>query len=187
MMILLTDEMRASGYTTTTHYTHPPRSVVMQVGLSGRADFTQTDPGAPILRGFAFFTSFIAAGVETDLMAAPLFGASQFRANDLTEVHAQLIAENCGARAVVTQFNRLATMPANDSVDAAVQFRTVAFRNPANSTIKYKHIVKVFAGGRMVSEQEAVNTARSNAKLFSVDIEGLQMKVTTDDENEELA
>jgi hypothetical protein len=186
-MILLTDEMRASGFTTTTHYTHPPRSVVMQIALSGRADYTQTAPGDPVLRGFAFFTSFIAAGVETDLTAAPLYGAGQFRADAVTEVRAQLIAQNCGTTAVVTQFNRLATMPANDSVDAAVQFRTVAFRSPANNTIKYKHIVKVFAGGRTVSEQEAIDSARSNAKQLSVDITGLQMKVTINDENEELA
>jgi hypothetical protein len=186
-MILMSDEMRAWGYTATTLYTHPPRSVVMQVSLSGRADFTQTEPGDPMLRGFAFFSSFIAGGVKTDLMAAPLFGAAQFRANNLTEVSGELIAENCGASAVVTQFNRLATMPSNDSVDAAVQSRTVAFLNPANGTIKYKHVVKVFAGGRTVSEQEAIDTAKSNATRFSVDIAGLEMKITTDDENAALA
>jgi hypothetical protein len=186
-MILMSDEMRAWGYTATSLYTHPPRSVVMQISLSGRADFTQTEPGDPMLRGVAFFSSFIAGGVETNLMAAPLFGAAQFRANNLTEVSAQLIAENCGASAVVTQFNRLATMPSNGSVDAAVQSRTVAFLNPANGTIKYKHVVKVFAGGRTVSEQEAIDTAKSNAARFSVNIAGLEMKITIDDENAALA
>jgi hypothetical protein len=186
-MILMTDEMRAWGYIATTLYTHPPRSVVMQISLSGRADFTKIDPSDPMLRGVGFFNSFIADGVKTDLMAAPLFGAAQFRANNLTEVSAELIAENCGASAVVTQFNRLATMPSNDSVDAALQSRTVAFLNPANGTIKYKHIVKVFAGGRTVSEQEAIDTAKSNATRFSVNIAGLEMKVTTDDENAALA
>lgn len=186
-MILMTDEMRAWGYIATTLYTHAPRSVVMQISLSGRADFTQIDPGDPMLKGVAFFSSFIAGGVETDLMAAPLFGAAQFRADNLTEVSAQLIAENCGASAVITQFNRLATMPSNDSVDAAVQSRTVAFLNPANGTIKYKHIVKVFAGGRTVGEQEAVDTAKSNAARFAVNIAGLEMKITTDDANAALA
>lgn len=186
-MILMSDEMRAWGYIATTLYTHPPRSVVVQISLSGRADFTQIDPGDPMLKGVAFFSSFIAGGVETDLMAAPLFGAAQFRADNLTEVSAQLIAENCGASAVVTQFNRLATMPSNDSVDAAVQSRTVAFLNPANGTIKYKHIVKVFAGGRTVGEQEAVDTAKSNAARFAVNIAGLEMKITTDDANAALA
>jgi hypothetical protein len=186
-MILLTDEMRAWGYTVTTLYTHLPRTVVMQISLNGRADFTQIDPGDRTLRGVAFFSSFIAGGVKTDLMAAPLFGATQFRADNLTEVSGQLIAQNCGAGAVVTQFNRLATMPANDSVDAAVQSRTVAFVSPANGTIKYKHVVKVFAGGRAVSEQEAIATAKSNAALLSVDIAGLEMKITTDDANAALA
>ena len=87
----------------------------MQVHLSGRADFTETTPGDPMFRGTAFFTSFIAAGVETDLMAAPRFGASQFRADNLTEVRAELIAENCGVTAVATQFSVLPTLPHGDS------------------------------------------------------------------------
>ena len=186
-MILMSDEMRAWGYTATTLYTHPPRSVVMQISLSGRADFTQTEPGDPMFRGVAFFSSFIAGGVKTDLMAAPLFGAAQFRANNVTEVSGQLIAENCGANAVVTQFNRAGDDAFERFRDAAVQSRTVAFLNPANGTIKYKHVVKVFAGGRTVSEQEAIDTAKSNATRFSVDITGLEMKITTDDENAALA
>lgn len=70
-MILMSEELRAWSNTVTAHYTHPPRSVVNQVHLSGRADFTQTTPGDPVFRGVAFFTSFIAGGAETDLMAAP--------------------------------------------------------------------------------------------------------------------
>ncbi len=179
-MIIMSEELRAWGNTVTSHYTHPPRSVVMQVHLSGRADFTQTTPGDPMFRGVAFFTSFIAAGVETDLMAAPRFGASQFRADNLTEVRAELIAENCGVTAVATQFSLLPTMPRGDFIDAAFQGRTVTFVNPANGTTRYQHIVKLFAGGRSVSEQEAVDTARSNASRFSLDITHLEMKITTD-------
>jgi hypothetical protein len=179
-MILMSEELRAWGYTVTSHYTHPPRSVVMQVHLSGRADFTETTPGDPIFRGTAFFTSFIAAGVETDLMVAPHFGASQFRAVNLSEVRAELIAENCGVTAVATQFSVLAALPPGDSLDAAFQTRTVAFVNPANGTTRYQHIVKIFAGGRSVSEQEAVDTARRNAGRFSLDLAHLAMKITTD-------
>ncbi len=143
-MIMLTDEIHAWGHIATIHYTHPPRSVVMQASLAGRVDFTTT--GA--FRGIVFFTSFIAGGVETDLMAPPIFGASQFRANDLSEVRGRLMADLCGARAVISQFNRVATMPTADSVDAAAESRMVAFHRPGNGTIAYKHIVKVFAGGR---------------------------------------
>ena len=179
-MILMSEELRAWDYTMTSHYTHPPRSVVMQVHLSGRADFTETTPGNPIFRGIAFFTSFIAAGVETDLMAAPHFGASQFRADNLSEVRAELIAQNCGVTAIATQFGLLATLPHGDSVDAAFQARTVTFVDPTNGTTRYQHIVKVIAGGRSVSEQEAVDTARSNARRFSLDLADLEMKITTD-------
>jgi hypothetical protein len=177
-MIWMSEELRAWGNTVTAHYTHPPRSVVMQIHSSGRADFTQTTPGDPVFRGVAFFTSFIAGGVETDLMAAPRFGASQFRADNVNEVRAEMIAENCGVTAVISQFNVLATMPPGDSIDATSQTRTVTFNDPANGTTKYQHIVKVFAGGRSVSEQEAIDTARSNASRFGLDIAHLQMKVT---------
>jgi DNA-binding protein len=60
----------------------------------------------------------------------------------------------------------------------------VAFILPINGTIKFKHIVKVFAGGRAVSEQEAVDVARSYAKRFSIDVTPLKMIVTTDVEHD---
>ena len=126
------------------------------------------------------FTSFIADGIETDLMAPPIFGAAQFQASDLTEVRGRLIADLCGARAVISQFNRGATVSPADSVDAAANSRVVAFHNPGNGTIAYKHIVKVFAGGRAVSEQEAIDMARTNATRFFLDVDQLEMKVTTD-------
>ncbi len=179
-MILMSEELRGWGDVVTAHYTHPPRSVVGQVHLSGRADFTQTTPGDPVFRGIAFFTGFTAGGVETDLTAAPHYGASQFRADGVTEVRAEIIAENCGVNAVVSQFNVSATTSPGDSIDAASQTRTVTFVLPANGTTKYQHIVRVFAGGRSVSEQEAVDTARCNATRFGLDLTALQMKITTD-------
>ena len=182
-MILLSDEVGAWGHIATIHYTHPPRSVVMQASLSARVDFTTT--GA--FRATVHFTSFIAGGVETDLLAAPIFGTAQFQASHLTEVRGRLIADLCGARAVISQFNRSATVSTTDSVDAAANSRVVAFHHPGNDTIAYKHIVKVFAGGRAVSEQEAIAMARSNATLFFLDVDGLEMKVTTNVEHAALA
>jgi hypothetical protein len=126
-----------------------------------------------------FFTSFIADGVETDLMAPPIFGAAQFQASDLTEVRDELIADTCGATAVISQLNRRATVSTADPVDAAFNSRVVAFHRPVNGSIAYKHIVKVFTGGRAVSEKEAIDTARSNAVRFSLDVNQLEMKVTT--------
>lgn len=175
-MILLSDEVFAWGHITTVHYTHPPRSVVMQASLSTRADFTTSG----LFRATVHFTSYMAGGVETDLMAAPIFGAAQFQANNLTEVRGRLMADLCGAKAVISQFNRAATVSAGDSVDAPATSSVVAFHRPENDTIAYKHVVKVFAGGRAVSEQEAIDMARSNATRFSLDLSQLEMKVTSD-------
>ena len=54
-MILMIDEVRVWGHIATTHYTHPPRSVVMQFSLAGRVDFTETPPNDPVFRAVAFF------------------------------------------------------------------------------------------------------------------------------------
>ena len=178
-MILMSEELRAWGNIVTAHFTHPPRSVVGQIHLSGRADFTQTAPGDPVFRGVAFFTGFTSGGVDTDLTAAPHYGASQFKADGVTEVRAEMIAENCGVNAVVSEFNAGAVTSPGDSIDAPSQTRTVTFVLPANGTTQYQHIVRVFAGGRSVSEQEAIDSARSNANRLAVDLSGLQMKVTT--------
>jgi hypothetical protein len=178
-MILMSDELRGWGNIVTAHYTHPPRSIVGQAFLSCRLDFTQTTPGDPMFRGIVFFTGFTTGSVDTDLTVAPHYGASQFRADGVTEVRAEMIAENCGVNAVVSEFNVGAATSPGDSIDAASQTRTVTFILPANGTTKYQHIVRIFAGGRAVSEQEAVDTARSNAARLAVDLTGLQMKITT--------
>ena len=189
-MILMSDELRAWGHTATTQYTHPPRSVVMQVSLAGRMDFTEKEPPRqtllddPLVRANAFFMSFVAGGVDIDVWDVPPFGPAQFRANHLTEVRAAILAENCGADAVFSQFDLRPTIPSANSVDATLESRMVAFILPINGTIKFKHIVKVFAGGRAVSEQEAVDVARSYAKRFSIDVTPLKMIVTTDVEHD---
>jgi len=180
-MILMTDEIRAvAGYVATVHYTHPPRSVVMQVGLSSRADFTETFPDR-FFRSTAVFTRIIAGGAETDLMAAPYFGRASFRADGLTEVHGMVIADNCITSVVVNQF--AAAPHAAEPGDETADFRMVAFHRPVNGTIAYKHVVKVFSGGRPVSEQEAVDLATSNARKFGLDVSELTMNVTTNAEH----
>jgi len=59
--------------------------------------------------------------------------------------------------------------------------RVLAYHNPANGTIRYKHIVKVFAGGRAVSEQEAIRDAEANARRVHVGLTGLMLAARTDD------
>ena len=49
-----------------------------------------------------------------------------------------------------------------------------------NGTTAYAHTVKVYAGGRDVSEAEAVQTAIAGLRPLGLDPADLIMKVTTD-------
>lgn len=179
-MITFADEIHAWGHTATVHYTHPARSILMQFVLAARSDFTEHPPSDPIFRAAAFFRSYTSNGVEADLSGAPLFSPSQFTAGNVTEIKGEFIAQNCGARALATQFQ---IAPAGSPAAFAIQAdtRVLAYHNPANGTIRYKHIVKVFAGGRAVSEQEAIRDAEANAQRIHVDLSGLTLEARTDD------
>lgn len=178
-MIHFADEIHAWGHTATVHYIHPPRSILMQFVLSARSDFTEHPPSDPIFRAAAFFRSYISNGVETDLSGAPLFSPSQFSANNVTEIKGEFIAQNCGARALATQFQ---IGPASSPAAFATQadMRVLAYHHPVNRTIRYKHIVKVFSGGRPISEQEAIRDAEANARRIHVDLTGLTLAARAD-------
>lgn len=173
----LTDSVFAGGYTATVHYSHASRSVVMQATLAGRLDFSET---APVLfyRAWALFTRIIDGGSEIDLLAAPRFGPPVFSADHLTEVHFELITDNCDGGAVINQFDTsssYAGMP-----EEVHDFMMISFHHPENGVTAYSHTVKVFAGGRAVGEEEAVTEAITNATRFGLDPGALIMKVTTD-------
>ena len=179
-MILFADEVHAWGHTATVHYTHPPRSVLMQFVLAGRMDFTETPPTDPIFRAVALFRSFISNGVETDISGAPHFSPAQFSAPNVTEIKGELIAQNCGARALATQF-QIAPAATASGFATQADTRVLAFIRPSNGTIALKHIVKVFPGGRAVSEAEALRDAQASATRLHIDLSGLELKTTTDE------
>jgi hypothetical protein len=179
-MIFFADEIHAWGHTATVHYTHPPRSILMQFVLSARSDFTEHPPSDPIFRAAAFFRSYIGNGVETDLSVAPLFSPSQFVATNVTEIKGEFIAQNCGARALATQFQIAAATAGAGGFSTQADTRVLAYHNPTNGTIQYKHIVKVFAGGRAVGEQEAIREAEANARRIHVDLSGLTLEARAD-------
>ncbi len=175
-MIPMTDRVFAAGYTATVHYSHASRSVVMQAMLSGRLDFN-TAP-KPFFRAVALFMKIVDGGNEIDLLAPPNYGPPNFSAAYLTEVHFELITDNCSGDAVVNQFDTSGSyvgMP-----EKVLDFRMVSFHHPENGITAYSHTVKVFAGGRAVSEEEAVREATAHAKDFGLDPAALIMKVTID-------
>jgi hypothetical protein len=176
-MYALSDNLRVWGHIATAHYTHGPRSAATLIHLSSRADFTGT-PGLTLYRAAAFFSGYVAQGTSVDLMAAPVFGPPQFVAEGLTEFICRLLVDNCGASAVISQFHRVPA--AAVAADVIAETRIVAFHRPSNDTVAFKHVVKTFPGGRSVSAQEAIDTARANARAFSLDLSTLEMRVTTE-------
>ena len=56
----------------------------------------------------------------------------------------------------------------------------VALYHPTTGKIAHVHSITVFEGARAVSEQQAVETAKSIARKCSVPVEGLEAKLSKD-------
>ena len=179
-MVSLSDHLQAVGATLTFHYTHPSRSVAMQIALSARLDFTDPSP-AYFMRASAFFTGYVANGAPVDLMMSGHGAPPQFRASGVTEVSGELIADNCNIVVVVTQFEQAAGAGL-DFAPAQVAVTTVTFARRPGGPPVYTHCVKAWPGGRVVSEGEATETARAKAQAFGIDLTATVMTVKTDTE-----
>jgi hypothetical protein len=66
-----------------------------------------------------------------------------------------------------------------DLVEEFADVQVVALYEPGTGDILHLHVVKVFRGGRPVSEQEAVETAHSEAARIGHDVTRLRAKVST--------
>jgi hypothetical protein len=93
-------------------------------------------------------------------------------------MHFELISDNGAAVAVVNQFDTTGAFTGPPT--EATSVRMVSFHRPSNGTTAYAHTTKVYAGGRDISEQEAVDTAIAGLKRLGLDPADLVMKVTTD-------
>ena len=179
-MVSLSDHLQAVGATLTFHYTHPSRSVAMQIALSARLDFTDPSP-ANFMRALAFFTGYVTNGTSVDLIAPGHGAPPQFRAAGVSEVSGELIADNCNIAAVITQFDQNGGSAA-DLAPASVAVTTVTFARRPGGPPVYTHCVKTWPGGRVVSEGEATETARAKAQAFGIDLTATVMTVKTDTE-----
>jgi hypothetical protein len=99
-------------------------------------------------------------------------------ATGITEMHFELISDNGAAAAVVNQFDTTGSVTGPPKDPTSV--RTVSFHRPSNGTTAYVHTAKVYAGGRDISEAEAVQTAIAGLAALGLDPADLIMKVTTD-------
>ena len=171
-MIVLTDHVHTWGCTATVHYSHAPHSVVAQSTLALHLEFNSNLPPHPMFRSYAFFQNVVVGG------APNVVNGPSFVAADVTEMHFQLISDNGAAAAVVNQFDTTGSFTGPPKEPTSV--RMVSFHRPSNGTTAYVHTTKVYAGGRDIPEDEAVQTATAGLTALGLDPAGLIMKVTTD-------
>ncbi|MFV8052063.1 hypothetical protein [Mycobacterium sp. 48b] len=171
-MIVLTDTVQTWGHSATVHYSHAPRSIVAQSTLALHMEFNVDLPPKPIFRSFGFFRTAVVNGSTVTVNGPTLV------ATGVTEVNFELLTDNGASASVVTQFDTTGSV--TGAPQEAVTVRRVSFHRPVNGTTAFAHTVKVYAGGRDISEQEAVETAVANLKSRGLDPADLVMKVTAD-------
>jgi hypothetical protein len=171
-MIVLTDHVHTWGCSVTVHYSHAPHSVVAQSTLALHLEFNSNLPSHPMFRSYALFRTAVVGG------AAITVNGPSFVATDATEVHFELISDNGAAVAVVNHFDTTGAFSGPPREPISV--RAVSFHRPSNGTTAYVHTAKVYAGGRDITEAEAVQTAIAGLAALGLDPVDLIMKVTTD-------
>ncbi|MEV0670344.1 hypothetical protein [Mycobacterium sp. NPDC050441] len=173
-MIVLTDTVKTWGHSATIHYSHAPRAVVAQSTLALHMEFNVDLPPKPIFRSFGFFRTAVVDGSTITLNGPSLV------ATGVTELHFELLTDNGASVSVVNQFDTTGTF--SGPPQEPISVRRVSFHR-SNGTTAYAHTTKVYAGGRDISEHEAVETATATMKSLGLDPAELIMKVTTDAEH----
>lgn len=171
-MIVLTDTVQTWGYSATVHYSHAARSVVAQSTLALHTEFNVDLGPKPIFRSYGLIRTAVVDGTTITVNGPSLVAAG------LTELHVELITDNGGSVAVFNQFDTTGSY--TGPPQEAISVRRVSFHRPSNGTTAYAHTTKVYAGGREISEHEAVETATAGLKVIGMDPADLIMKVTTD-------
>jgi hypothetical protein len=135
-------------------------------------EFNANLPPNPAFRSYALIRKAVVGGATVDVNGPSLVAAG------VTEMHFELISDNGAAVAVVNQFDT--TGAVSGSPEEPTSVRMVSFHRPSNGTTAYAHTAKVYAGGRDITEQEAVDTALAGLRALGLDPADLVMKVTTD-------
>jgi hypothetical protein len=171
-MIVLADTVQTWGYSATVHYSHAARSVVAQSTLAAHMQFNVDLGPKPLFRSYGLFRTAVVDG-QPVTVNGPCFVAA-----GVTEVLFELITDNGASVGVVNQFDTTGSFAGLPK--EAISVRKVSFHRPSNGTTAYAHTTKVYAGGREISEHEAVETATAALKPLGLDPADLIMKVTTD-------
>ncbi len=172
LVIVLTDTVQTWGYSATVHYSHAARSVVAQSALALHTEFNVDLGPKPLFRSYGLLRTAVVDGTTITVNGPSLVAAG------VTELHFELITNNGGSVAVVNQFDTTGSFAGPPEEPTSV--RRVSFHRPSNGTTAYAHTAKVYAGGRDISEHEAVEAATAALKSHGLDQADLIMKVTTD-------
>ncbi len=172
VVIMLTDTVQTWGYSATVHYSHSARSVVAQSTLALHTEFNANIGPRPLFRSYGLLRAAVVNGATVTVNGPSLVAAG------VTEVHFELLTDNGGSVAVVNEFDTTGSFAGPP--EEPVSVRRVSFHRPVNGTTAYAHTAKVYAGGRDVSEREAVDTATAELASHGLDPADLIMKVTTD-------
>lgn len=171
-MIVLTDTVQTWGYSATVHYSHAPRAVVAQSNLALHSEFNVDLPLKPIFRSFGFFRTAVVDGSTVAVNGPSVVAVG------VTELHFHLMTDNGASMSIVNQFDTTGTF--TGPPQPAIRVRRVSFHRPVNGTTAFAHTTKVYAGGREISEHEAIDTATATLLSLGLDPAELTMKVTTD-------
>jgi len=126
----------------------------------------------PLYRSYGLLRTAVIGGTKVTVNGPTLVAAG------LTELQVELITDNGGSVAVVNQFDTTGSF--TGPPEEPISVRRVSFHRPSNGTTAYAHTAKVYAGGRDISEGEALATARAALPSQGLDEANLIMKVTTD-------
>ncbi|RSL16282.1 hypothetical protein EDE15_1793 [Edaphobacter aggregans] len=183
-------EVSATNFVQSLHYTFGQTSLIVTISLSAIENFA--GPGFAA----AYFIAVKQVGLPVEQFPTDggiFVGPAQIRKDDLTDVFGVLWTANCGAKAVVNFFawprvnnisadpsTHTAQSPRRERVLDVAQQMVVTLYEPHSGYVKHRHLVTMFAGGRVVSEEEAIETANKEALRFGHLAAELKMKVSSD-------
>lgn len=171
-MIVLTDTVQTWGYSATVHYSHAARAIVAQSALALHTEFNSNLGPSPLFRSYGLLRTAVVGGTTVTVNGPSLV------ATGLTEMLVELMTDNGGSVAVFNQFDTTGSF--TGPPEEPISVRRVSFHRRVNGTTAYAHTAKVYAGGRDISEHEAIETATAGLRSHGLDPADVIMKVTAD-------
>jgi hypothetical protein len=171
MELLFAQQIKAYDEYKSFHFTFPLQtSGTFQVTLNWRYDFH--DHPTPVAQAVVEFSGYKTGGGGWHYLNdfTPTLSA-----DNVTELECLMLTFNCSASAVVNAFGTLVIPPISFE-----GLSSVALYKADTGRVVHTREVTMFAGGRIVSEQEAVEDALSQAVRLGHALAALRAEATLD-------